>query len=94
MIDVLKSNLGICTSVVARIDLWQGWPDGRGTNTYAIPREHASELGQYWIPIKEVYGPKGKVLISELIAKLTAADIAALITYDELVAEGGIPTKI
>ncbi len=94
--DVLKANLGICESVIARIDAWQGWPDGRGTNTYAIPRKHTgpSHPDMYWIPIKEVYGPNGKVEISNLMAKLTAAEVAALITYDELVAEGGIPTEI
>lgn len=89
--NVLKANFGICTSVVARIDAWQGWPDGRGTNTYAIPKEHASEAGKYWVPIKEVYGPNGKVMISDLMAKLEAAEVAALITYDELVAEDGLP---
>lgn len=89
--DILKSNLGACTSIIARIDAWQGWPDGRGTNTYAIPREHASQSDQYWIPIKEVYGPNGKVILSEIINRLTAPEVASIMTYDALVAEGGIP---
>lgn len=91
--DILKSNLGICQSVIARIDVWQGWPDGLGTNTYAIPEEHASEPGKYWIPIKEVYGPTGVVAVGAIVAKLEAAEIASLITYDELVAEGGVSTE-
>ena len=92
--DVLKSNLGICESIIARINAWQGWPDGRGTNTYAVPRGHASESGQYWIPIKEVYGPNGKVMVSEIIAQLEAAEVANIMTYEALVAEGGIPSEV
>ena len=92
-VNVLKSNLGICQSIIARIDAWQGWPDGRGTNTYAIPREHASQPGQYWIPIKEVYGPNGKVMVSDIIAKLEASEVASMMTYEELVAEGALPTS-
>lgn len=89
--DILKSNLGVCTSVIVRLNTWQGWPDGKGTDTYAIPREHASEAGQYWIPIKDVYGPKGKVTVADIVSKLEAAEIASMMTYEELVAEGALP---
>ncbi len=89
--DVLKANFGICISVIARIDAWQGWPDGKGTNTYAVPREHAAQPGIYWIPIKEVYGPKGKVMVSDIVAQLEAAEVAAMIPYEQLEAEGAFP---
>ena len=81
--DVLKSNFGVCESIIARINAWQGWPDGRGTDTYAILRQHASEAGQYWIPIKEVYGPNGKVMVSDIVVQLEAAEVASIMSYDE-----------
>ena len=94
MTDYVVSNRGVCESINARMNAWMGFPDGRGTDNYATVRQHARTRSKWFIVLKEVYAPNGKVRMSDMVARLTGAEVATIKTHAELVADGAFPSGI
>jgi hypothetical protein len=59
MVDyVVTQDFGSANSIVARMNILMGFPNARvKTDRYAVPIEHATNAGEYLVPIKEVGAP-------------------------------------
>jgi len=46
-----------CINYIAKLDAMMGYPDGKGTTTYANPIPHDAKPGVFMVPIKSVWAP-------------------------------------
>ena len=83
----------LALNAVGRINTLLGFPDSNGTTTYAVPFEHATTVGDWLVPCKQVgnqvINPVHKnAYVRHISTALTAAELATVKTRTALEAEG------
>ncbi len=91
---LVSPNLGLSTSVNARMNTLLGYPNpATKTDQYAEPQEHASDSGTYLLIIKGVWSPllNRQATISDIKGELSPAELSAIKSGATLEAEGAFP---
>lgn len=100
---IVSQNFGNANSIVVRMNNFMGFPSASvKTDRYAIPQEHATNPGEYLIPIKTVGAPAiqtrldptlpiGIATVEDIRGELNPTERNAIKSRETLELEGAFP---